>query len=275
LENGKPARGIDIGYVHSPEALSTESIGLQHLAAEYLPRLFATLGTKPGSRILDIGCGVGQVVSLLRKQGYDAFGLEPGGRFAHIEHSMRGRLIFNEYSNEFQAEPFDFCLSNGVLEHVGTITGHDDLGPNYREERRAFMQSIIRLTKPGGHILIACPNRLFPFDFQHGPHGYGSLHKLKRRFAILSRLTVPWHPENYLASFNDIARLCDGADITPIRVPQRQYLALTLLANHSVLRRAFNTYISAVDMLPARAWDFLHTHTLFVARKGPKAGRIR
>jgi SAM-dependent methyltransferase len=261
------SRGADTDYEHSPQALATETTGLRHLATEFLPRLFTSIGIGPGARVLDVGCGMGEIVTMLRDQGYDAYGLEPGGRFEHLDPALRGKFIFHEYSNEFQAEPFDFCMSNGVIEHVGTLTGHDDLGPNYLEERRAFVQSLIRLTKPGGYVFIACPNRLFPLDFQHGPHGYGPLPKLKHLQPPLSRLTLPWHSRNYLASFADIEAFCTGQGITAMRIPQGNYLALTQLAHHPAWKRAFNGYIDAVDKLPSRVWDFLHTHTLFLGRK--------
>jgi SAM-dependent methyltransferase len=60
-------------------------------------------------------------------------------------------------------------MSLGVIEHIGTINGHCTLKKTYIEDRERYAKELVRVTRPGGSILIAAPNKLFPIDVQHGP----------------------------------------------------------------------------------------------------------
>lgn len=51
------------------------------LGAAERRQLFDGLLT-PGARVLDVGCGAGEFVYLLRQEGFDAAGIEPGHEFA-------------------------------------------------------------------------------------------------------------------------------------------------------------------------------------------------
>ena len=69
----------------------------------------------------------------------------------------------------FPANFFDVVYSLGVIEHIGTVSAHCTLRPDYWQKREAYAQELLRVTKPGGRIIIACPNKTFPVDIQHGP----------------------------------------------------------------------------------------------------------
>ena len=58
-------------------------------------------------------------------------------------------------------DSFDTVLSHEVIEHV-----HDD--------KRALAE-MLRVTKPGGRILLFCPNRWYPFE-THGYYWRGNYH---------------------------------------------------------------------------------------------------
>lgn len=82
----------------SVRASSTDSVkweisGSTNLGMVFLPRLFKQLSIPKGSRILDVGCGQGVVVKVLREQGFEAFGLEPGGRYYQADESIRDIYI--------------------------------------------------------------------------------------------------------------------------------------------------------------------------------------
>ena len=61
----------------------------------------------------------------------------------------------------YPASRFDTILSHEVLEHVS-----DD---------RAAVQEMVRVLKPGGHIVIFAPNRGYPFE-THGHYWRGQYH---------------------------------------------------------------------------------------------------
>jgi SAM-dependent methyltransferase len=106
-----------------------------------------------GKRVLDVGCGRGDLVMRLRQSGVRAFGLEVEPRYV-----KSGRILGELYSDEFPIiglaegdgrfpypdDYFDWVVSFQVLEHVR------DLEPVARE--------MSRVLRPGGatvHILPA------------------------------------------------------------------------------------------------------------------------
>jgi ubiquinone/menaquinone biosynthesis C-methylase UbiE len=107
---------------------------------------------RPG-RLLDWGCGWGQVTALLREQGVDAVAfdyredipaptIEPLERFPEIE----AHLSPDPVELPFRDGSFDTVLSCGVLEHV-----HD---PD------ASLGEIHRVLRPGGTFYVTnLPNR--------------------------------------------------------------------------------------------------------------------
>lgn len=89
---------------------------------------------RPGARVLDLGCGIGQSVDILLDMGYDVHGVDvvdwwdrndywdksyvPGPR-------VRERLYRVDEANyriPFPDAHFEFCLSDQVMEHVHDYT---------------------------------------------------------------------------------------------------------------------------------------------------------
>jgi SAM-dependent methyltransferase len=127
---------------------------------------------EPFHRVLDVGCGIGQEVSMLLKDGYDAYGIDLPNLskfWAHQGNDPRHFFTATATELPFPDNSFDVVYSLGVIEHIGTQTGQCTLSNNYQEARQEYGHEILRVTKPGGRILIACPNKSFPIDIQHGP----------------------------------------------------------------------------------------------------------
>src|SRR6185437_15560489 len=95
---------------------------------------------------------------------------------------------------------------SGVVEHVGTSDGNSSLVANFRDFRLNFIASQLDLLRDGGILMVCGPNRLFPFDFQHGDHYYGPL-RFFDRFPVARHMTLPWHPKNHLVSYKDLKGL--------------------------------------------------------------------
>jgi ubiquinone/menaquinone biosynthesis C-methylase UbiE len=107
---------------------------------------------KPG-RVLDWGCGYGQVTALLRDRGIDVVPFDyredlpgptvvPLDRFPEIEAHLSPEPV----KLPFDADTFDTALSCGVLEHV--------------QDPDASLEEIRRVLRPGGTFYVTnLPNR--------------------------------------------------------------------------------------------------------------------
>ena len=98
-----------------------------------------------GGRALDVGCGVGQVVGRLTESGYEAWGLDVSEPNIERARKFSERCLLYEGKRlPFSDNHFDSIGALNVLEHV--------------DEPEAFIKEIVRVTKPGGKIVISSPN---------------------------------------------------------------------------------------------------------------------
>ena len=105
-------------------------------------------------RILDDGCGLGTYLAALNPYSSSRFGIEvEADRAAHALKRATGVALGVGEALPFPDGCFDFVLSNEVIEHVA-----DD---------RRYAAEMVRVTRPGGRILVFCPNRWYPVE-QHG-----------------------------------------------------------------------------------------------------------
>lgn len=176
----------------------TEGAGSQHMMEEYLIPLLKRLQIGKDGRILSVGCGGGWDVDTLREQGYQAWGVDNGGRVRAWKNrpSLQALSVSDALHLPFPNDTFDLVFSEGVIEHIGYGGDTSVPLPDWRLRQMQFAQSLARATKPGGYILVGCPNRLFPVDFFHGGRAFHS-------FTI--RPHSPF--ETFLLSFGDIRRL--------------------------------------------------------------------
>lgn len=115
-----------------------------------------------GKRVLDVGCGVGMYTSAFMRYTPHVFGIE-------VE-AERGREALALSAGVTQAvgetlpfvdDAFDVTFSHEVLEHV--------------QNDRLCAREMVRVTRPGGHIVIFVPNRLYFFE-THGIYWRGKYH---------------------------------------------------------------------------------------------------
>ena len=109
-------------------------------------------GLSQGS-LLDIGCGVGDFLVQVKKQGWKVQGIEPSVDAKKIAEMRLGFLpkAPSEYA-QLEENSFDVITMWQVLEHI------DDLHFQTSE--------LMRLLKPGGRLVIALPN-FQSFDCQY------------------------------------------------------------------------------------------------------------
>jgi SAM-dependent methyltransferase len=96
-------------------------------------------------RVLDFGCGAGQLVERMSRLGYDAYGCDI---YADPAASDRCRQIeFSPYRLPFADDSFDIVLSTSVLEHAN----------NPGE----YLPEIRRVLKPGGTAMHLLPGKWY------------------------------------------------------------------------------------------------------------------
>jgi 2-polyprenyl-3-methyl-5-hydroxy-6-metoxy-1,4-benzoquinol methylase len=101
-------------------------------------------------RILDIGSGTGEFLSVAKKNGWKTIGVEPSDKAKQI--AINKGISFVANLSELQNHSFDVITMWHVLEHV------PDLEHQIKELKR--------LLKPTGSLIIAVPN-FKSFDAQH------------------------------------------------------------------------------------------------------------
>jgi SAM-dependent methyltransferase len=114
-------------------------------------------------RVLEVGCGLGMYTDAYRRRftpHVEAFDVELG-RVKEAQITTPHALIAGGEAMPYRSDYFDVIISNEVIEHVA-----DD---------RATVAEMVRVCRPGGRIVIFCPNRWYPVE-QHGHYWRGEYH---------------------------------------------------------------------------------------------------
>jgi SAM-dependent methyltransferase len=151
-----------------------------------------------GSRVLDVGCGIGTYVRKLRELTEQAYGIDiDAARLRQGAQAVPGLALASAEHLPFAEGSLDVILLNEVIEHVG------DDALTLREAWQAV--------RPGGQIVIFAPNRLFPFE-THGVYlgkryVFGNIPLVNYLPGFLRRRLVP-HARAYLK--RDLRAITDG-----------------------------------------------------------------
>jgi len=96
-----------------------------------------------GGKILDVGCGDGKFLYLIRDYNMDCYGVDPYNQKPIYDNNLR---IFNKQLERvnFKSSFFDVITLNHVIEHI--------IHP------KVVFQEISRILKSGGKLIIATPN---------------------------------------------------------------------------------------------------------------------
>lgn len=133
-------RGLDVNLRSGPQMREYRAIA-------------ARIGAERSGRVLDWGCGWGQVSALLRDRGVDveAFDHRPGEPVHEIElehfPGLRATVSGDPVALPYPSQHFAAVLSCGVLEHV--------------QDPDASLDELHRILQPGGRLYVyKLPNRL-------------------------------------------------------------------------------------------------------------------
>lgn len=131
---------------------------------------------RPGSRILDVGCGVGQVMRRVAASGFEAYGVEVSETSITKVRAWGGRgQVYDGRRIPFPDNFFSAAGALNVLEHV--------------DEPEAFIAELVRVVEEGGRVVLSSPNffRVLGWRDYH-PHMRG----VRQKWSNLQRLLAKW-----------------------------------------------------------------------------------
>lgn len=185
-EAGVPPDEYDGGYFlwHCEGAGEFLSSRGRKLSAR-LRKALQLANVLPGDRVLDIGCGRGELVAHSALRGATAVGIDNAATalriaaeaLAEMPPEVRGRACFvlmDARRLGFPGASFDTAIMSDIVEHL------------YPRELRQALDETRRVLKPGGRLVIhTSPNALvyevaYPAYIRH-------VHRVVRRLAELAR----------------------------------------------------------------------------------------
>ena len=197
-------------------------------------------------RVLVDGCGVGMYLDRLNRLAERAVGLD-------IEHERtvearglapRVTCAAGEHL-PFPAGYFDLLLSHEVLEHV-------------QDDRQAIAE-MVRVLRPGGRLVLFCPNRGYPFE-THGVYWRG-----RYRFGNIPLVNyLPRRWRDRLAPHVDVYTRADLETLfagLPVRWVRREIIASAydnIIARRPGLGRALRGLTQFIERTPLRGLGLSH-----------------
>ncbi len=174
-----------------------------------LAMLRAGAGARISGIILVDGCGVGQYLARLDEDARLAIGLDIElERAIEAHHKTPTVTCGNGEKLPFPPDQFDLVLSHEVIEHV--------------ENDRAAISEIFRVLKPGGRLVLFCPNRGYPFEthgiYWRGKYKFGNIPLVNY---LPRRLRDQLAPHVKIYNNSDLKRLLGGL---PLRVIERRVI---------------------------------------------------
>ncbi|MGN6257813.1 MAG: class I SAM-dependent methyltransferase [Solirubrobacterales bacterium] len=142
---------------------------------------------RPPGRLLDVGCGTGDLAAIFGRRGWSVAGIEPSAAAAEHARAIGVEAVTGTLADVPWGDgEFDAILFNHSLEHID-------------EPARALAEAA-RLLRPGGLLAIAVPN-------------FGSWH---RRFfgSAWFQLDLPRHLQHF--DRNSLSALVEAAGLRPV-----------------------------------------------------------
>lgn len=101
---------------------------------------------KKKGKLLEIGCSVGYLLEIAKKEGFEPYGVELNPAAVDFANNMLGGVVKNKTLQEanFDENYFDVVVMNHVLEHIPDIP--------------ELLNEIHRILKADGILVISVPN---------------------------------------------------------------------------------------------------------------------
>ena len=211
-----------------------------------LALILEAAGERTKETVLVDGCGVGMYLHYLGKYTENIVGLDI--EFERLQETKtRAEKVVNARGEDlpFPAETFDLILSHEVLEHV--------------QDDRAALSETARSLKPGGRLVLFCPNRGYPFE-THGFYWRGGYHF--GNIPLINYLPRTWRdrlaPHVNVYTRRDLERLFSGL---PVRYIQRTIIFGAydnIIARFPRLGRVVRAILQWLERTPLRHFGLSH-----------------
>jgi 2-polyprenyl-3-methyl-5-hydroxy-6-metoxy-1,4-benzoquinol methylase len=101
------------------------------------------LPAQPGGRLLDVGCGSGELLARMRDLGWSVAGVEFDAEAARVARERSGSQVVSTL-DEIEAAVYDAVILDHVLEHL--------------PDAPATLAGCLHALRPGGWLALATPN---------------------------------------------------------------------------------------------------------------------
>jgi SAM-dependent methyltransferase len=158
-----------------------------------LQMIMDAAGDRIHGAVLEDGCGVGQYMRAFTPFGGKVTGLDFD--FERVKDTLALGLQAINAAGEYLPYPdghFDLVVSNEVIEHVG-----DD---------RKTLTEIFRVLKPGGRLVLFCPNIGYPFE-THGIYWKGA-------YSFGNKPFINWLPRKMRNQLAPHVRVYSAGDLS-------------------------------------------------------------
>jgi SAM-dependent methyltransferase len=209
------------------------------------------------ARILDIGCGLGVYVRKFREFSDRVVGIDiDAKRLVEGAKTTPGLMLSASETLPFRDGVFDVVVLNEVIEHV-------------KDDAQTLAEAL-RVIRPGGHIVIYAPNRLYPFE-THGIY-------LGRTFVFGNIPFINWLPDPLRNRLVPHARAYTRRGIRrtysglPVRVMAETYVYPgfdNIIARRKRLGGVLRSVLYRAERTPLRVFGLSH----FVVLEKPAEGR--
>jgi len=167
-----------------------ESVYRRLALRDHIGFISRAAGYRPGLDLLDVGCGGGTLLRLLKQRGFRTLGVDLSEEAARVAETENGvRVIVGSLPEaRFPSGAFDIVTLFHVMEHV--------------TNPRHVLTEVFRILKPNGAVILQVPN-IDSWQFKaFGAKWYG--------------LDVPRHVIDY--SKKSMLKLIDDAGFVPCRI---------------------------------------------------------
>ncbi len=197
-------------------------------------------------QVLENGCGVGVYAEHMAPLGGKVAGLEYDFQRA-ADAAKRSHSVLNAAGEKlpFPSSTFDLILSHEVIEHVA-----DD---------RAAVREMARVLKPGGRIVLFCPNRGYPFE----THGVYWNHK----YYFGNKLFVNYLPRAWRNRLAPHVRVYSSRDLKvlfkglPLRLVRRTIIFGAydnIIARSPFIGKVLRAILQFLEKTPLRVLGLSH-----------------